>query len=252
VGTLFAGKSVLVTGGGSGIGRATALAFAREGAAVVVAGRHKEALDHTVKLITGEGGNASAVTADVTLAGDVPQLIEAVVGRHGGLDIAFNNAGMSVPGLTADLTEDDWQQIIAVNLTGTWRTMKHEIGHMRANGGGVIVNMASTLGTHRTVPGMGAYAATKAGIAALTRAAAREYIADGIRINIISPGAVNTPASFRPGESEADRDQRIAASVPIGRTGTVEEIAAGVLWLASADSSFAVGQDLVLDGGSTA
>jgi len=248
----FENKVVLVTGGGSGIGRATALAFAAEGATVAVAGRSTEPLAETVKLIETAGGAASAVPADITREDDVAAMVETVVGRHGGLHVAFNNAGVFVPGGVADLSVDEWSRAVDANLTGTWLSMKHEIAHMRTNGGGTIVNTASNLGAHGRRPGLSAYVATKAAVSALTRNAALEHIADGIRINAISPGPVDTPMSLRPGESEADRATRLRTALPIGRVGALEEITSAVLWLASAESGFTVGHDLVLDGGASA
>ncbi|WP_376795473.1 glucose 1-dehydrogenase [Thermogemmatispora sp.] len=249
----FTGKVALVTGGGSGIGRATALAFAREGATVVVAGRSPESLAETVKLIEAEGGRASAITADVTRARDVARLVEGVMVRHKRLDIAFNNAGVLGPrGPLVEIDEDAWSAVLATNVTGVWLSMKYEIAHMRAHGGGVIVNMASTIGAHTTRPELGAYAAAKAAVSVLTRTAAREYIREGIRINAVSPGPVAAPMSRLPGESDAERDSRIASIIPIGRVGGVDEIAAAVLWLASPEASFIVGHDLVVDGGATA
>ncbi len=245
----FTGKIALVTGGGSGIGRATAHAFAAEGATVVVAGRSLDSLEQTVKEIE----NGSAVRADVTRADDVRRLIATIVDRHGGLDIAFNNAGILGPNAAVgDLDESDFAAVVDTNLTGAWLCMKHEIAHMRAHGGGVIVNMASNIGVHRRRPGLGAYAASKAAVAALTRTAAMEHIADGIRINAVSPGATDTEMSRAPGESDADRAARLGASIPLGRVGRTTEIANAVLWLASDESTFAVGHDLVLDGGATA
>ena len=245
----FTGKVVLVTGGGSGIGRATALAFAAEGATVVVAGRDADALAQTVK----EMESGSAVQADVTRGDDVRRLVATVVERHGSLDIAFNNAGILGPNApVGDLDEGDFAAVVDTNLTGTWLCMKHEIAHMRGHGGGVIVNVASNIGVHRRRPGLGAYAASKAAVAALTRTAAMEHIADGIRINAVSPGATETEMSRRPGESDADRAARLGATIPLGRVGRTAEIANAVLWLASDESTFAVGHDLVLDGGATA
>lgn len=248
----FTSKVVLVTGGGSGIGRAAALAFAAEGATVAVAGRSPEPLAETVKLIAAAGGEASTVVADVARESDVVDMVETVVARHGGLHVAFNNAGVFVPGGVADLSLAEWTRAVDANITGTWLSMKHEIAHMRSHGGGAIVNTASSLGAHSRRPGISAYVATKAAVSALTRNAAREHIADGIRINAISPGPVDTPMSLRPGESDADRADRLRTALPIGRVGALEEITSAVLWLASPESGFTVGHDLVLDGGATA
>ncbi|MFG3494218.1 SDR family NAD(P)-dependent oxidoreductase [Streptomyces sp. NPDC047928] len=248
----FAGKVALVTGGGSGIGRATALAFAREGAAVVVAGRGREALEETAKLIDAEGGRAAWVTADVADSGDVAAMVGTAVERFGGLHIAFNNAGVAAGGPVAALDEAAWNRVLATNLTGVWLSMKHEIAHMRAAGGGVIVNTSSAIGPHMRRPGTGAYAASKAGVSALTRTAALECVGDGIRINAVSPGPVDTPMSRAPGEDDAARDARLKAALPIGRVGTLDEVAATVLWLCSAEAGFVVGHDVVVDGGGTA
>jgi NAD(P)-dependent dehydrogenase (short-subunit alcohol dehydrogenase family) len=248
----FEGKIVLVTGGGSGIGRATARAFARAGGHVVVAGRRPEPLAETVALIEADGGTADHVAADITRPADAAQMVETVVARHDGLHVAVNSAGILAAGPVADLDEAAWSAVLETNLTGVWRSMKHEIAHMRRNGGGAIVNVLSNIGAHQRLPGMAAYAAAKAGALALTRTAAREYIADGVRINAVSPGPSDTPMSLRPGETEADRADRLKAVLPIGRVGALEEIAAAVLWLAAPESGFAVGHDLVLDGGATA
>ncbi len=248
----FTDKVVLVTGAGSGIGRATAQAFAREGATVVVAGRGGDALAETVRLIEDGGGVASAVAADVTSTADVARLVATTVRRHGGLHIAFNNAGILAAGAIADMDEAAWDRQLAVNVTGVFLSMKHEIAHMRAHGGGVIVNTASNLGAHLRRPSLGAYAASKAAVSALTRAAALEGIADGIRINAVSPGAIDTPMSLRPGESAAARAERLKSALPIGRVGALDEVASAVLWLASPGAGFAVGHDLVLDGGASA
>lgn len=248
----FVDKIVLVTGGGSGIGRAAALAFAAEGATVAVAGRSVEPLAETVRLVEAAGGVASAVVADVTSEDDVAAMVETVVGRHGGLHVAFNNAGLFVAGGVADLSVADWTRAVDVNLTGVWLSMKHEITHMRAHGGGTIVNTASTLGAHGRRAGLSAYIATKAAVSALTRNAALEHIADGIRVNAVSPGPADTPMSLQPGETPAGRATRLRAALPIGRVGTLDEVTSAVLWLASDESGFTVGHDLVLDGGATA
>ncbi len=252
MGERAADKVALVTGGGSGIGRAIALGFAGQGATVVVAGRRQEVLDETVALIEKAGGSGSSQATDVSDSGDVAALIEAIDERHGALHIACNNAGTVGKGAPVDeLSEETWSDVIRVNLTGTWLCMKHEIAYMRAHGGGAIVNVASTIGAHLTRPRMGAYAASKAGVSALTRVAALDSIDDGIRINAVSPGATDTPMSFRPGETHEDRAKRIEAAIPIRRLGAVEEIAAAVLWAASPEAAFLVGQDIVLDGGAS-
>jgi NAD(P)-dependent dehydrogenase (short-subunit alcohol dehydrogenase family) len=248
----FTGKVALVTGGGSGIGRATAVAFVREGASVVVAGRNAEPLEQTVKLIQAAGGRASAIAADVSQSGDVARLVAATVRRYGGLHVAFNNAGIFEAAPLVDMDEAAWDRLVAVNLTGVFLCMKYEIAHMRANGGGVIVNTASTFGAHARVPQASAYVASKAAVSALTRVAALESIAQGIRINVISPGAIDTSMSMLPGETEAARDERLRDAIPIGRVGSLDEVAAAVLWLAAPESGFTVGHDLVVDGGATA
>lgn len=249
----FRDKVALVTGGGTGIGRATALAFAREGAIVVVVGRGADELAHTVKLIEHEGGRASFVTADVTVEDDVARMVATTVKRHGGLHIAHNNAGiLGQAAPLADLDTDTWRRVLDVNLTGVFLSMKHEIRHMRAHGGGTIVNTASNIGAHGRLPGLASYAASKAGVSTLTRAAARDHIDDGIRVNAVSPGAADGPMSYLPGETREQRDVRITPSIPLGRVGTLDEVAATVLWIASDEAGFAVGHDLVIDGGATA
>ncbi|WP_410591769.1 glucose 1-dehydrogenase [Amycolatopsis sp. lyj-23] len=250
MGARFAGKVVLVTGGGSGIGRATARAFGGEGATVVVAGRDGQRLASAVAEI---GGDASAVTVDVTDSADVARMVETVVARHGRLDVAFNNAGiLGSPAPVADLDEDGFAAVLDTNVTGTWLCLKHEVAHMRAHGGGAIVNMASNIGAHGRLPNMAAYAASKAAVSALTRTAARDHIADGVRINAVSPGATDTDMSRRPGETDADRAARLKNAIPLGRVGATAEVAAAVLWLASDEAAFTVGHDLVVDGGATA
>ncbi|WP_433359282.1 SDR family NAD(P)-dependent oxidoreductase [Streptosporangium sp. CA-115845] len=249
----FHGKVALVTGGGTGIGHATARAFARDGATVVVAGRSAEELARTVKLIEQEGGRASFVTADVTVEDDVARMVATTVERHGGLHIAHNNAGIfgqAAP--VADLDTETWRRVLEVNLTGVFLSMKYEIQHMRAHGGGAIVNTASNIGVHGRLPWLGSYATSKAAVSTLTRAAARDHIGDGIRINAVSPGASDGPMSYLPGETREQRDARLTPSIPLGRVGTLDEVAATVLWLACDEAGFAVGHDLVIDGGATA
>ncbi|MEU7277348.1 SDR family oxidoreductase [Streptomyces sp. NPDC045431] len=248
----FTGTTALVTGAGSGLGRAIALAFAAEGASVAVAGRTAATLDETVALIEKEGGTAAAFTADVSRADDVRALVRRTVERFGGLDVAVNNAavlrGEGSP--VADLGPADWQAMLDINVTGVLYALQAEIAHMRANGGGAIVNVGSTLGAHVRLPGMGGYTAGKAAVAALTRAAALDHIGDGIRINLVSPGASDAPMSLRPGETHEERAARF--TTPLGRLTSAEEVAAAVLYLASPDAGSTVGTDLVVDGGAAA
>lgn len=245
----FAGKVALVTGGGSGIGRATAIAFAGEGAAVVVAGRNAENLARTVDLIESEGGIASYVVADVTGSADVERMVRLTAQRHERLDIAFNNAGVLIGGPLHEIDEAEWASALAVNVSGVVLSMKHEIAYMREHGGGVIINVSSNIGPYVRLPGLSAYGATKAAVSAVTRAAAVEYIGDGIRINAVSPGMADTTMSLLPGEDETGRAERARSAIPLGRIATLDEVAATVLFLASDESGFAVGHDLVIDGG---
>lgn len=249
----FADRSVLVTGAGSGIGRAIALAFAREGARVAVAGRTAGPLAGTVGLIEEAGGEAVALTGDVTNAQDAARLVRETVERFGGLDVAVNNAGVfGAAGPVGEIDEAEWQWLIGTNVTGTLLAMQAQIAHLRTHGGGAIVNVSSNFGAHRRVAGVGAYAASKAAVTVLTRAAALDHIAEGVRINAVSPGAVDTPMSSRPGEDAGAKAERMKAEIPVGRAGTTEEVAAAVLYLASDEAGYTVGSDLVLDGGSSA
>ncbi|MFI1930549.1 SDR family NAD(P)-dependent oxidoreductase [Streptomyces sp. NPDC020330] len=250
----FTGKAVLVTGAGSGIGRAVALAFAAEGASVVAAGRTAASLDETVALIGKEGGSAVAVTADVSRAEDVRTMVHRTVEHFGSLDVAVNNAGVFRGGAAlADLSEKDWRTLLDINVTGVFLSLQAEIARMRDQPhGGAIVNIASNLGAHSRIPGVAGYIATKAAVSALTRAAALDHIADGIRINVVSPGATATTMSLQPGETEADRAARMKGASPLGRVSSTAEVAAAVLYLASPDAASVVGSDLVIDGGSSA
>ncbi len=249
----FTGTTALVTGGGAGIGQTVARAFAAEDASVVVAGRGDAPLRETVKLIEEAGGRAAAVTADITRSTDMARLVETTVETFGSLDVAVNNAGtLAARGPVTDLDEHEWRTMLEVNVTGVLLAMRHQIAHMRERGTGTIVNIASQLGPHKRVPGMGAYGATKAAVSALTRAAALEHIGEGVRINALSPGATDTPMSLLPGESEDERAARMLPGIPAGRMATRDEIAAGVLYLAAAESAYVVGADLVIDGGSAA
>ncbi|MFE4211659.1 SDR family NAD(P)-dependent oxidoreductase [Streptomyces sp. NPDC056844] len=249
----FTGTTVLVTGAGSGLGRAIARAFADEGASVVAAGRTAASLHETVGLIEAAGGTAAAVTADVTESGQLRALVRESVARFGSLDIAVNNAGIfRGSGPVGEVGEEDWDAVMRTNLTGVWLAMKHEIAHMKENGGGVIVNVSSNLGAHLRVPGAAAYLTSKAGVSVLTRAAALDHIHQGIRINAVSPGASAAPMSLRPGETEAERTERMKAENPLGRVAEAEEVAAAVLYLASPAAGAVVGTDLVIDSGASA
>jgi NAD(P)-dependent dehydrogenase (short-subunit alcohol dehydrogenase family) len=262
----FTDRTALVTGAGSGIGRAVALALAAEGAHVVVAGRRPEPLEETVALIERAGGKALAVTADVSRAQDVQAAVDAAVDLPrsrlrssggtpiGSLDVAVNNAGVFRGGQPlAELTDDDWRSQLDINVTGVFHALRAEIRQMRTQpAGGAIVNISSTFGPHKRTPGATAYAATKAAVSALTRGAALDHIAEGVRINAVSPGATDTAMSLRPGETEDGRAERMRREMPLGRVSAVEEIAAAVLYLASDDAASVVGTDLVVDGGQTA
>lgn len=247
----FTGRTALVTGAGSGIGRAVALALAGEGARVVVAGRRQEPLDETVRLIEELGGEALSVTADVSRSGDAEALVRAAVDGFGSLDVAVNNAGVFRGGQPlADLPEADWREQLDVNVTGVFLALRAEVRRMRAQpSGGAIVNVSSTFGAHTSPAGAAAYSATKAAVTALSRVAAVDHIRDGIRINVVSPGATATPMSLRPGETDADRAERAKATLPLGRISATEEVAAAVLHLASDAAASTVGTDLVVDGG---
>ncbi|PRH76515.1 short-chain dehydrogenase [Streptomyces solincola] len=249
----FTGKVVLVTGAAGVLGRTTAQAFAAEGATVVVADLDENGVNETVKLIETDGGTASGVVVDVTDSASVKAMVDHAVSTHGGLHVAFNNAGILGGGTpVGEHDEDVWNKVLAVNLTGVFLALKHETAHMAANGGGVIVNTASNLGAHWRLATMSAYSTSKAGVSFLTRTAAREYIQQGVRINAISPGPIDTPMSYLPGETREQRDARLAPTVPLGRVADPREVANAVLWLASEESSFVVGHDHVIDGGATA
>ncbi|MET9427535.1 MULTISPECIES: SDR family oxidoreductase [unclassified Streptomyces] len=250
--TRFRGSTVLVTGAGSGLGRAIALAFAAEGASVAVAGRTAAPLDETVALIEKEGGTAAAFTADVSRADDVSALVRRTVERFGGLDVAVNNAavlrGAGSP--VGDLDPADWQAMLDINVSGVLYALQAEIAHMRAHGGGAIVNVSSNLGAHVRVPGTGGYAVGKAAVSVLTRIAALDHIGDGVRINTVSPGASEAPMSLLPGETHEERAARL--TTPLGRLTSAREVADAVLYLASPAAGSVVGTDLVVDGGAAA
>jgi NAD(P)-dependent dehydrogenase (short-subunit alcohol dehydrogenase family) len=247
----FAGKVAFVTGAGSGIGRATALEFARAGAAVVVADRDERSNADTADAIEALSADSLAVTCDVTNSADVEAALARTIDAFGRLDAAFNNAGIEQPvKATADLTEDEWDRIVRVNLRGVFVCMKHEIPLMLRHGGGSIVNTSSGAGV-KGFKGQAAYAAAKHGVIGLTRSAALDYAGNGIRINAICPGIIDTEMMGRFTEGTEDGRERVIAQEPVGRMGSPDEIASAVLWMCSDSAAFLVGHALVMDGGQT-
>jgi len=247
---LMEGKAGLVTGAASGIGRACALRFAAEGAAVVVADLEtsREGGDQTVREIQEAGGRAAFAACDVSEAADCEALVAAVVEEHGRLDFAHNNAGIGVHKLLADTEDDEFDRVIAVNLRGTFLGMKHQVRQMLADGGGAIVNTSSNAGL-RAVKLLSAYTASKHGILGLTKNAAVEYANDGIRVNAVCPGAIMTPLMSN---EPPERQQEILAPQAMTRFGEPEEVAAAVVWLASDEAAFVTGVELPVDAGSVA
>ena len=245
------GKVAIVTGASSGIGRTTALAFAREGAAVVVAARREAETGATAQAIRDAGGRAVAARADVSSEADVRALVEAAVREFGGLDVAVNNAGIfGAEGPVHQVPAAYWDAIVGTNLKGTWLCMKHEIPAMLQRGGGSIVNVASTAGLAGWADAP-LYATTKFGVVGLTKSAALQYAPLGIRINAVCP-AFTMIESIESMVSQAPAaGQRLAATIPLGRIGSMDEVAEAALWLASDAASFCVGDALVLDGGQT-
>lgn len=248
------GKIALVTGGASGIGRATSLTFAREGAQLVVADMHTDGGQQTAHMITENGGEAIFVQVDVTSASAVEAVISKTVETYGRLDCAHNNAGISGRGiagthraLTADYPEERWHQVITVNLTSVWLCMKYEIAQMLQQGGGTIVNTASVAGLVG-LPGSCAYVASKHGVVGLTKTAALEYAQQGIRVNCVCPGYIQTPMTA-PRMEDPERMVLMIASEPVGRMGNPEEVAEAVVWLCSDAASFVTGHTMTMDGG---
>jgi NAD(P)-dependent dehydrogenase (short-subunit alcohol dehydrogenase family) len=255
----FAGKVVLVTGGTSGLGRAAALAFARRGARVAIAGRREEAGRAVCQEIGTHGGEAVFFQADVSRPRDVDSLVASVIAGFGRLDAAFNNAASLEAGVftpLADVTDEEFDRHMAVNLKSVWSCMKHEIAQMLRQGtGGTIVNTSSVNGLGGVAQN-GLYAAAKAGVIALTKSAAQEYAAQGIRVNALVAGGFRTPMlesvfeRLSPGKPSA-AETGFAAMVPLGRIGRPEEAAEAVVWLCSGAASYVTGHSMIVDGGVT-
>ena len=246
------GKVALVTGAGSGIGRATAIEFASRGARVVVSDISREGAARTAGAILDSGGDAIPVVGDVSVAQDVDRLLGETVAHFGRLDFAFNNAGIEGESAdTASCTEENWDRVVDVNLKGVWLCMRAEIPIMREQGDGVIVNCASVAGLvgFKDLP---AYCASKGGVVELTRAAALECATSGVRVNSICPGVIRTPMVDRVFSASPEAAAAIEAMEPVGRLGSPEEIASAVLWLCSPGAGFVTGHALVVDGGLTA
>lgn len=248
---LLQDKVAVITGAGSGIGAATARLFGTEGARVVAVDIRPQAAQATTEAILADGGVAMAVQADVTQARDVEAMIQTAVHTYGGLDILFNNAGIGVQGDAVELSENDWDRVIALNLNGVFLGCKYGIPAMIARGGGSIINTASIMGL---VGGSlsAVYPATKGGVVLLTQSAALEYARQHIRVNCICPGHIETPLLQKLFARQPERREALLQQYPMGRLGTAHEIAQCVLFLASEEASFVTGSAVVVDGGYTA
>lgn len=245
-----AGRVALVTGGSSGIGKATALAFARAGVKTAIADIQRDAGEALAAQIRAEGFEAQFVPLDVTSTAQVDGAIERVVAQYSRLDYAFNNAGVATQrgGPIADFPEEEWDRILSINLKGVWLCMKYQCRQMLRQGGGSIVNTSSIMGLVSKT-GLSAYSAAKAGVIGLTRSVAADYATSGIRVNAICPGGIVTPMTANPDIRESMA--RVVAATPMARMGEAEEIAETVLWLCSDKSSYMTGQALAVDGGYT-
>jgi NAD(P)-dependent dehydrogenase (short-subunit alcohol dehydrogenase family) len=245
---LLQNKAALVTGGGSGIGRATALRLVKEGAKIMIADYVPKGAEETVKMIKDAGGTASCVAADVSVTKQVEMMVNQTVETYGRIDCAFNNAGIEGKfSDTVQCTEDNWDRVIAIDLKAVWLCMKYEIPQMLKQGGGTIVNTASIAGLVG-FNGIPAYVAAKHGVVGLTKTAALEYAQKNIRVNCVCPGVIHTPMVERAIDGGGFTEADVIMSEPIGRLGKPEEIAEGVLWLLSDGASFVTGHPLVIDG----
>ncbi|MEH2162945.1 MAG: SDR family oxidoreductase [Nostoc sp.] len=248
----YTGKVAFVTGAANGIGRATALAFAREGANVVVADISEQGNQETARMIEELGKQALAVRCDVTQSEDVKAALAKTVEAFGRLDFAFNNAGIEPrkPAPTAEYEEEEWNRIIDTNLRSVFLCMKYEIPLILKQGGGAIVNTSSGAGIIG-IKGSPAYTAAKHGVIGLTKSAALDYAAQNIRVNAVCPGYIETPMMDRFTGGTAEGRAKVIAEEPIGRMGKPDEIAAAVVWLCSDAAAFVVGHAMVIDGGQT-
>ncbi|MEZ6128571.1 MAG: glucose 1-dehydrogenase [Planctomycetaceae bacterium] len=245
----FKGKVALVTGGTSGIGRETAIQFAKSGAKVVLAGRRQLEGDAVVEEIRAAGGEAHFVQTDVSDETQVQRLVEETVRLFGRVDIAFNNAGVEHGGPITEFSEEDYRHVFDINVLGVFLSQKYEIPAMLKSGGGVIINTSSILG-HVAVPGAAIYNASKHAVEGITKTTALELADKGIRVNSVAPGAIATDMIDRfAGEEGADSRQQLESMHPMGRLGQAKEIAAAVLYLASDAASFTTGISLPVDGG---
>jgi len=247
----YNGKVALVTGAASGMGLATAKAFAEAGAAVALADISADEVRAATQHLVNLGHNALAISCDVTDEAQVESMANHTVSTFGRLDFAFNNAGVEQPIMaTADLSDEQWRRIIDINLRGVFLCMKYQIPMLRKQGGGVIVNTSSGAGV-KGFRGQSAYTAAKHGVIGLTRSAALDYAGENIRVNAVCPGIIETPMMDRFTESTARGREAVIAQEPVGRMGKPEEIAATVLWLCSDMAAFVVGASIVVDGGQT-
>jgi NAD(P)-dependent dehydrogenase (short-subunit alcohol dehydrogenase family) len=246
--SLFQDKVALVTGAGSGIGKATAILYARNGAKVVVSDIAEKGGNETVQEISNGGGEAIFVKADVSIPADCEQLTQSTLTRFGRLDIACNNAGIGgEANAVADMSIEGWNKVIAINLNSVFYCMKYQIPAMLQSGGGAVVNMASILG-QVGFAGSAGYVAAKHGVVGLSQNAALEYSAKGIRVNVVGPGFIATPLLDKAGMDDQVKQMLISLH-PIGRLGTSEEIAELVIWLSSDKASFVTGAYYAADGG---
>ncbi|KAI9011659.1 putative cyclohexadiene dehydrogenase [Hyaloraphidium curvatum] len=247
----FSGKVAFVSGAGSGIGRATTIAFARAGAAVAAVDISETGLRETLSVVGAPAARVLTMRCDVTKSAEIKEALERTVAELGGLDFAFNNAGIEQPATPlADIPEELFDRVINVNLRSVFLCMKHQIPLMRFRGGGSIVNTSSGAGV-MAIRGQSCYCASKSGVVSMSKAAALEYAKEGIRVNALCPGIIDTPMIERYTLGTEEGRARVVAQEPVGRMGRPEEIAATVLWLCSDEAGFVTGHAMVVDGGQT-